>query len=71
MGNMCANPPQDKDVNKTPDLIPGNVKRVASDIKTNTETTNVTELWRDLPLEQELLVKSVHPHKLTKTISNV
>ena len=77
MGNMCSEAPPSYNESETPDLQTIKDNRVTTEIKRSTTLSTLkvasdgSELWRDLPLDQELLVKLVHPHMLNKTISNV
>ena len=62
MGNCCGSPPP-LPSDDSPEHL-----RMKRQIVTKTDAGN--ELWRELHLEQELLVKNIHPHVLKKTIIN-
>ena len=81
MGSMCCGSPSVAQVRTTPeDLIPKKREIIAIETETpvpeeehaNNSKKSVTgeELWRELHLENELLVKIIHPHILVKTLEN-
>ena len=73
MGNMCCGSPGlEKDQGATPEISRKTIERIATDTRgqRKEEVTAGNEFWRDLHLDNELVVRLIHPHALQKTIVN-